>query len=132
MEQRKCLACGGIILGRSDKKYCTDQCRTIGNKASGLHTEFLIQSTNKILRKNRSILKHLCPVGKAVVRKEVLDAMQYDVNVFSSAYKTRKNQVYYFCYDYGFTAIHENGVPKALIVTRQDYAQSLNPWDDSN
>lgn len=130
MVQRKCPSCTQIILGRSDKKYCSDQCRSIANKATRLSSESIIQSTNKILRKNRSILKHLCPVGKAVVRKEVFDAMQYDVTVFSSMYRTRKNQIYFFCYDYGFTAIMDKEIPKALIVTRQDYTQSLNPWDD--
>lgn len=131
MVNRKCPSCEQIIVGRSDKKYCSDQCRSIANKSLRLSAESIIQSTNKILRKNRTILKNLCPIGKAVVRKEVLDAMQYDVNVFSSTYKTRKNQVYYFCYDYGFTPIRAGEVQKALIVTRQDYGMPSSPWEDS-
>lgn len=131
MVHRKCPTCDQIIVGRSDKKYCSDQCRSIANKSIRASAESIILSTNKILRKNRTILKTLCPVGKAVVRKEVLDAMHYDVNVFSSTYRTRKNQVYYFCYDYGFTPIKEAEVQKALVVTRQEYGVPLNPWDDS-
>ena len=128
MVNRKCPSCGEIIVGRIDKRYCCDQCRALANKSIRMSSESIIQATNRILRKNRSILKSLCPVGKAIVRKEVLDAMQYDLNVFSSIYLTGKKQTYYFCYDYGFTPIVEKGIPKALIVTRQSYAEPLNPW----
>ncbi len=130
MVHRKCSSCGQIIVGRVDKKYCSDQCRAIANKAARLTAESVIQSTNKILRKNRTILRTLCPIGKAIVKREVLVAMQFDFSSFSSLYTTRKNQVYYFCYDYGFTAIMDNGVPKALIVSRQDYTMYTDPWND--
>lgn len=128
MINRLCPSCGQIIVGRTDKKYCCDQCRSMANKSARMSSESIIQSTNQILRKNRSILKTLCPVGKAIVRKEVLEAMHYDLNIFSSIYLTRKKQTYYFCYDYGFTPIIDKGIPKALIVTRQSYTEPLNPW----
>jgi len=83
---------------------------------------------NKALRKNRSILKTLCPAGKAVVRKELLVALGYDVKVFSSLFLTSNKQVYYICYDYAFMPIVEHNVEKALIVTRQDYMGSWDPW----
>ena len=100
----------------------------MANNKNKIKTESPILDVNKVLRKNRSILKKLCPVGKAIVRKEVFDAMGYDVSVFSSLFLTSKRQIYYICYDYAFTPIVEHNVEKALIVTRQDYMKSWDPW----
>ncbi len=84
--------------------------------------------TNQVLRKNRTILKTLCPQGKATVRKEVLLSMGFSVDAFTSIFVTRYKQVYYLCYDYGYTPIMEGPVEKALIVSRQEYMKDLNPW----
>ncbi|CAN5269700.1 hypothetical protein BH09BAC3_BH09BAC3_23650 [soil metagenome] len=128
MTNRKCPVCGSPLTGRTDKKYCSDQCRYLENNKNKHDHERPILEINSKLRKNRSILKTLCPVGKATVRKEVLVAMGYDVSVFSSLFVTSKKQVYYLCYDYGFTPLHEGGVEKALIITRQEYMGAWDPW----
>jgi len=128
MNQRRCPVCGTALTGRTDKKFCSDQCRSIENNKSKYQAERPILDTNKILRKNRSILKTLSPVGMSTVRKEVLDAMGFDISVFSSLFLTNKKQLYYFSYDYGFTPLIVNGVEKALIVNKQRYMNSWNPW----
>jgi len=123
-----CPICNGPLIGRTDKKYCSDQCRYAAHNKHKLQSEHLILEINKKLRKNRSILKKLCPIGKAIVRKEVLEAMEYEVNIFSSIFLTSKRQIYYICYDYAFTPLIEHDVEKALIVTRQEYMKSWDPW----
>ena len=74
------------------------------------------------------ILKTLSPVGKATVRKEVLDALGYDYNLFSSIFTTNSKQVYYICYDYAFTPLIEKTTPKVHIVKYQKYMKDWNPW----
>jgi predicted nucleic acid-binding Zn ribbon protein len=124
----KCPICNNPVIGRADKKYCSDQCRYLANNKNKFQAERPILDINKVLRKNRSILKALCPVGKATVRRDVLDAMGYDVRVFSSLFLTSKKQIYYVCYDFAFTPILDNNIEKALIVTKQDYMNSWDPW----
>ena len=35
MQERKCLECGTVLKGRSDKKFCSDYCRnTYNNKVN--------------------------------------------------------------------------------------------------
>jgi predicted nucleic acid-binding Zn ribbon protein len=121
MSARKCPVCGSPLTGRIDKKYCSDQCRHISNNKIKHATQRTAMEINKTLGKNRSILKKLCPTGKTSVRKELLVAMGYDVTVFSSLFLTNRKNVYYLCYDYGFTPLIERGIEKALIVTRQSY-----------
>lgn len=128
MNARKCPVCGAPLAGRTDKKYCSDQCRYTGNNKIKSETEAPILATNKALRRNRTILKTLCPFGKATVRREVLDSMGYDVKVFSSLFLTSRKQLYYFCYDYGFTPLLDKGVERVLIVSKQPYMNEWNPW----
>ena len=128
MTTRKCPVCETMIVGRSDKTYCSDQCRSLANSEKKKISEWPIIELNKTLRKNRTILRTLCPAGRSVVRKEVMDAMGFDITVFSSIFVTGKRQVYYLCYDYGFTPILEKGIEKALIIMRQTYMNGLNPW----
>lgn len=128
MNTRKCPVCGNPIAGRTDKKYCSDQCRSIENNKNKINAEAPILEINRVLRKNRSILKTLCPFGQATVRKEILDSMGFDVKVFSTIFLTNKKQLYYFCYDYGFTPLIDKGVARALIVSKQPYMNEWNPW----
>ena len=64
-----CKQCGKNITGRLDKKFCDDYCRNTYNNQNKRDDELLIQGINRIIRKNRRILKTLCPVGKAAVRR---------------------------------------------------------------
>ena len=123
-----CPVCKGPLIGRSDKKYCSDKCRYISNNKSKTQNEQPINDVNRALRKNRSILRRLCPVGKAVVRKEVLLEMGYQPRFFSSLFLTSNKQIYYICYDYAFTPLVDHNVEKALIVSRQDYMGEWDPW----
>lgn len=128
MSKIKCPICNNPFSGRADKKYCSDKCRYIANNKKKVEIERPILEINKVLRRNRSILKQLCPAGKGTVRKEILEAMGFDPSVFSSLYLTSGKQVYYICYDYAFTPILDHLIEKAVIVSKQDYMTPWDPW----
>lgn len=128
MNAHTCPVCHAPINGRADKKYCSDQCRALANNEKKMETQRVLLTTNQILRKNRTILRTLCPQGKATVRKEVLIAMGFQMDFFTAIFVTRQKQVYYLCYDFGYTPIMEGEVEKALIVTRQEYMKDWDPW----
>lgn len=128
MNTRTCPICQDPIFGRTDKKYCSDQCRALANNKKKMEAQQILLVTNQILRKNRTILKTLCPQGKATVRKEVLMSMGFNLDNFTSIFVTGSKQVYYLCYDYGYLPIMEGSTEKALIISRQDYMTGWNPW----
>ena len=128
MNTRPCPVCQIPILGRADKKYCSDQCRAVANNGKKLKTQQILLTINQRLRKNRTILKTLCPYGKATVRKEVLMAMGFEFDFFTSIFVTNTKQVYYLCYDFAYSPIMEGEIEKALIVSRQQYMQPWDPW----
>jgi len=129
LKSKNCLYCGKILQGRLDKRFCHANCRNSFNNKVKRKDEQYIMDVNRTIRKNRKILKTLSPVGKSTVRKEVLDALGYNFNIFSSMYRTSKGTIYYLCYEYGFNPIIDSrGIEKAVIINRQDYMGTWLPW----
>lgn len=124
-----CLECDRVLHGRSDKKFCDNYCRNAYHNRTRRDHDDEIKQTNKALRRNRTILKTLSPLGKTTVRKEVMEAMGYDFSVFTSMYRTSKGNLYYMCYEFGFNPIiDQKKVEKAVIINRQDYMDRWKPW----
>ncbi|MCV9386998.1 hypothetical protein [Reichenbachiella ulvae] len=129
-----CLSCNRPLVGRIGKKFCDAQCRNSYHNQHKRPDEKYMQEVNSRLRQNRRILRDLCPEGKATVRRDILEALHFDFNQFTSIYPTQKG-VYYLCYDYGYMPIVQNstqtGHPtqKVLIIQKQDFMnQPFDPW----
>ena len=99
---KTCLECGEVLIGRADKKFCNDQCRSAHYQRKHAVESPLIRSINNHLKKNRSILANLNPDGKTKVRKSALVKEGFQFKYFTSIYTTRENKIYYFVYDQGF------------------------------
>ena len=133
LSTQRCLNCNEPLHGRLGKKFCSDQRRATYHNQHKRPYEEAIKRLNSQLRKNRTILKTLCPLGKATVRKEVLDAMGFSFRHFSSLYG-KPGKTYFLCYDYGYKPIVEQSsstgetVQKVLIVQQQDYMRDFDPW----
>lgn len=103
--QKSCLDCGEPMIGRADKKFCSDQCRNNYNNKRNSDVNNLMRNINNILRRNRRILEDLIPDEKAIVPKDKLSDLGFSFQYFTHIYTTRKGGVYYFCYDYGYIDI---------------------------
>jgi predicted nucleic acid-binding Zn ribbon protein len=107
-EEKVCLECGTKIIGRADKKFCSDQCRvSFNNKVNRDETAYMNNVTN-ILRKNRRILLELNPSGKARVNRDKMNEKGFDFTYFTSQYKTKEGAIYNFCYEHGYLALENN------------------------
>ncbi|HET9053883.1 MAG TPA: hypothetical protein VFM90_06915, partial [Cyclobacteriaceae bacterium] len=59
--EKICQECGEKIIGRVDKKFCSDTCRiSFNNKLNSDGTNY-VRNVNNTLRKNRRILTELNP-----------------------------------------------------------------------
>jgi len=105
MEKRVCLECGEEILGRSDKKFCDDQCRNAYNNKLHTTDDKIIKQINAALKKNRKIMVTLNPGGKTKVHKDKMLTKGYDFKYHTHTYTTKENAKYVFCYDYGYLAL---------------------------
>lgn len=118
MDKKNCLHCNAPFVGRADKRFCTDQCRASYNNIFRSKEERLIGNVNKVLRKNRRILRAINPTGMSVVRKEVLTGLGFNFNYFTSLYTTKEGNQYLFCYDMGVLQLDKE---KVRIVEYQSY-----------
>ena len=114
--ERLCLECGQIVEGRSDKKFCSDLCRSnYHNKVSSYGTE-VIRKTNSILKRNRQILKRLNESGTTKIGRNDLLVNGFSFDYFTSIYMNRSNQEYRYCYDQGYMLLNEDRV---LLVEKK-------------
>lgn len=115
---KACVECGREFVGRSDKKFCSDGCRSaFNNKLSG-GSDKLVRKINRILRKNRTILQQLNPDGKAKTHRDQLLKAGFDFSYHTSTYTTKEGKQYAFCYEYGYLLLEKDFV---LLVRRDDY-----------
>lgn len=103
-----CLECGARLMGRVDKKFCNDQCRNIYNNKLNRDETAYMSKVNRVMRKNRRILKELNPEGKAKVKRKAMDSLGFDFKYFTNVYKTKEGKVYYFCYEYGYLPLENS------------------------
>lgn len=124
-----CLSCSKELIGRTDKKFCDTQCRSTYHNTNRPIHEISIQKVNSALRKNRTLLAHFCPSGKSTVEKDVLLKLGYRFELFTHIFPF-KSGTYFFCYEFGYLPIKENGIEKMLIVHKQKYMDNLSfhPW----
>lgn len=123
--EKLCLNCNKIVVGRSDKKFCDDQCRSAYNFDNNKESNNIVKKVNAILKKNRAILMELNPGGKTTVPKHELTERGFNFDYFTSIYQTSQNDCYFYCYEMGYLLISERS---ALLVIKDNYPkyQQLN------
>ena len=102
MEDKKCLECEEVLKGRVDKKFCSDYCRNAYNNRVNKDSKNLIRNINNRLRKNYKILSELNITGKTKVTRTKLYNQGFDFNFFTSIYKTKTGNTYFYIYDEGY------------------------------
>jgi predicted nucleic acid-binding Zn ribbon protein len=120
LSSKSCQVCGKPLVGRSDKKFCSDYCRAHLNneKKKSDAGEQLIQDINRILRRNRSILKSIGAMGEFTTRKEYLVLQGFNFSHLTHQLPAPDDGLYNFCYDYGYLLLPEE---KVLVINRQVY-----------
>jgi len=112
----ECINCQKQIFGRIDKKYCSNECRNEWNNERYREEQKVLLAVNKILKKNRNILKRLNPEGKIVISAELLLKSGFDLEYFTNIYITKAGREYRFCYDYGY--YYDQEKDSYLVVKR--------------
>jgi hypothetical protein len=100
--KKLCLSCHTAIVGRSDKKFCDDHCRSSHYQLTKSDEPDLFRTVNRVLKKNREILSRLNPSGKVKVSRTVLLTAGFDLSFHTQVHKTANGNIYFFCYEYGY------------------------------
>ena len=105
---KTCLECGDTIVGREDKKFCSDGCRNAYNNKINKDQNNLMRNINNKLRKNYRILCELNPEDKGKTTKTKLLGKGFDFEFFTSILKTKTGNTYFFLYDQGYRALEDD------------------------
>jgi predicted nucleic acid-binding Zn ribbon protein len=108
MENKNCLECGEKIIGRADKKFCSDYCRNAFNNKQNQSANNLIRNINNTLKRNWRILEELNPEDKCKVHKNKLIEQSFNFSYYTSIYQTKTGNTYYFVYDQGYMELENS------------------------
>ncbi len=116
----QCPVCNKPLLGRADKKFCSDACRFTYHNQLSAERKHYQKKVNAILKANRDYLAALCPQGKKKVPKARLIECDFHFGYHTGQYVTQRGGTYYYCYDYGYCVLDEH---KVLVVKLQSYVE---------
>lgn len=99
--EKKCMDCGSLFSGRSDKKFCSDACRINFHNTRRKLQENYIRLINSVLKKNRNVLQNFYLAGEIKVPLQNLKILGF-IAEFHTHTKIIHDQNYRFCYEYGY------------------------------
>jgi predicted nucleic acid-binding Zn ribbon protein len=105
---KNCLECGEKIIGREDKKFCSDGCRNAYNNKINKDSNNIMRNINNKLRKNYRILTELNTDGKSKTTRTKLSGKGFDFEFFTNILKTKTGNTYYFLYDQGYMLLEND------------------------
>ncbi|MGC4127958.1 MAG: hypothetical protein QM564_00040 [Bergeyella sp.] len=104
-------------MGRSDKKFCSDDCRNAYNNQLNKDTTNLMRNINNKLRKNHRILAALnFTEGKTKTTKNKLIAQGFDFDYFTNLKIYKNGAEYRFVYGIGYKFLDEDWI---LVVKNE-------------
>ena len=112
-----CPECGDKIIGRSDKKFCSDHCRNSYNNRKNKDSAKLLRDVNSILLKNHRILKDLFEEGVLKIHRDKLLLKGFNFDFFTNMQTSKENGVCYYCYDHG---VSKNEDSLYIVIKRED------------
>ncbi len=116
--KNNCLECGTRLMGRIDKKFCNDQCRSVYNNRENRISGDYFRKVNTILRKNRKILEKLMVGEKSKTTKEKLLINGFNFYYYTNIYSTQQGKNYYFVYELGYLELENE---EYALVRKKDY-----------
>lgn len=102
---KACLECSEKIVGREDKKFCSDSCRNAYNNKINKDSTNFMRNVNNKLRKNYRILSELNTEGKSKATRDKMINKGFDFDFFTNILQTKTGNTYYFLYDQGYRAL---------------------------
>jgi len=103
-----CLECNEKIVGREDKKFCSDGCRNAYNNKINKDSNNFMRNINNRLRKNYRILSELNADGKTKITRIKMTHKGFDFDYFTNIRQTKTGNVYYFLYDQGYMPLEND------------------------
>ena len=114
---RTCLECNDKLVGREDKKFCSDGCRNAYNNKINKDSNNYMRNINNKLHKNYRILSELNIEGKTKTSRTKLLSKGFDFEFFTNLLQTKTGNTYHFVYDQGYMVLEKD----FYILVRKEF-----------
>lgn len=114
---KTCLECNEKIVGREDKKFCSDGCRNSYNNKINKDSNNYMRNVNNKLRKNYRILLEANPEGKSKITKTKMLIKGFDFEYFTNILNTNTGNTYHFVYDQGYRNLEDD----YIMLVKKEY-----------
>jgi endogenous inhibitor of DNA gyrase (YacG/DUF329 family) len=122
---KRCPICKKKVVGRSDKRFCSLDCKNNYHIRLQKHTSNATEETDKILHRNRSILLEL--MGRSKTRKKIsriiLDKKNFSFDYITGFHINTKNKTIHHVYDFSWAIFTDQEV----LIMRNVEKDSNNP-----
>jgi predicted nucleic acid-binding Zn ribbon protein len=109
---RKCKMCPNKIIGRSDKIFCSDKCKTSYHEKLAKVTQRVTLKIDKILHRNRSILLEI--LGKTIqskkVPRQILDTKKFNWTYITHYHVNSQSKTVHYVYDFSWMIFSDQEV----------------------
>lgn len=97
-----CPECGGRFVGRLDKIYCCDSCRSNHNNRVYRKNGAESRVVNRILTRNRRLLEAAFRQGLDSVNLGAFKTMGFNPRFWTSRHRRPMRPALYFCYEFSY------------------------------
>ncbi len=114
---KHCPICGSKVKGRSDKIFCSPDCKAVYHYNRKKELDPITGPIDKILHRNWVVLQEqyeLAGIKKFYVEKNKLQKDGFKPNYYTTSLTNSKNKVYYYIYNFGWMDFSN----KQLMVIR--------------
>lgn len=107
-----CLVCKARLSGRTDKKYCSDACKSWYHRALRANTDKATTKIDAILHRNRSILLEI--IGKHNDKIKIprldLERRKFNFTYFTHLVMNKHGKEYRYVYDLAYMTFSSDEV----------------------
>jgi hypothetical protein len=116
--KKTCLQCGRDMRGRSDKKFCSLNCKNLHHIETRQQIKNVVAETDAYLHRNRTILFTLMgSSNKEIFDKLVLDRTGFRWEFHTGTYLNKEGKMYRIVYDFAWLDFSDQ---KILIVKKKN------------
>jgi len=97
--ERLCLRCGAPLHGRTDQKFCCDDCRTDHHNQLRRERERRLRVVNRILASNWRILNAQLRAGHDTVPVAELAGLHFNFEIYTNTRRGLPGRRIFWCYN---------------------------------
>lgn len=116
--QKTCRVCAEKLYGRTDQRFCSDHCRNRFHNQKKKQENALLRRVDRILRRNRAVLRRLWEDGYLEVDRERLLRLGFAPEYCTGWLSTQDGRTVLVCYDMAVELPAQKEAPGRIRIAR--------------